>query len=264
MDLSGIRPVALDAQRVESPEWSRHAEQEAGRCGEGDSLGSEGDGARDASPLVASGIGERAQDDAGCAASPTGDGCRAGGVRGRRADGGKRAAEVWVEASSALKPFRPTAYFEARSRKDAATGCWNWALSRDSKGYGFFRDADRISLSHRGSWRAANGPIPEGLLVCHRCDTPSCVNPAHLFLGTHDDNMRDCVAKGRRPRGSLRVGSKLTEADVRIIRLLVGLGVRRTLMAALYGVSQPTISVACSGRTWRHVAPLSLPAEVLR
>ena len=77
--------------------------------------------------------------------------------------------------------------------------CWEWQGYRGADGYGRFRVATRgaPALAHRFAYETAFGPIPPGLLVCHRCDNPPCVRPSHLFLGTQQDNIRDCSAKGR-------------------------------------------------------------------
>ncbi len=81
-------------------------------------------------------------------------------------------------------------------------GCWLWMASRRSpKGYGQVVRYGKPQSAHRVSWELANGPIPKGLCVLHKCDNPPCVNPSHLFLGTPKDNADDSIRKGR--RGSL-------------------------------------------------------------
>lgn len=89
--------------------------------------------------------------------------------------------------------------------------CLEWSGYRDRKGYGQLRHAGRTRFAHRVAWSAANGPIPDGLCVLHRCDNPSCVRADHLFLGTNADNVRDRDAKGRTPRGDAS-GSRLHPA----------------------------------------------------
>lgn len=75
-------------------------------------------------------------------------------------------------------------------------GCWLWTAST-AKGYGQIRIGGKSTSTHRAAYEAFKGPIPTGLHVCHRCDTPICINPDHLFLGTPRDNAQDKVAKGR-------------------------------------------------------------------
>jgi HNH endonuclease len=75
--------------------------------------------------------------------------------------------------------------------------CWEWQGYKDQRGYGRTRIDGKGLLTHRVAWTIWNGPIPDGALVCHHCDNPSCVRPAHLFLGTHRDNTRDMLDKDR-------------------------------------------------------------------
>lgn len=92
--------------------------------------------------------------------------------------------------------------FWPRIRK--TEGCWLWTGPGDRRGYGQFFPKQGIHLiAHRYSWELVNGPVPEGLFVCHHCDTPPCVRPDHLFLGTPKDNHDDMVRKGRHARGPM-------------------------------------------------------------
>lgn len=79
------------------------------------------------------------------------------------------------------------------------TGCWLWAAGKTGQGYGAFAIDGRNRPAHRVSFELFKGKIPEGIFVCHKCDIPACVNPDHLFLGTHQDNMDDRSKKGRTP-----------------------------------------------------------------
>jgi len=97
---------------------------------------------------------------------------------------------------------------KARSTIDAQSGCWLWSGKLFNKGYGricrlavskWCGGRTRNVLAHRASYRAFRGEIADGLLVCHKCDVPACVNPDHLFVGTVLDNTTDSIRKGRRP-----------------------------------------------------------------
>lgn len=89
--------------------------------------------------------------------------------------------------------------FKSKIGLDAKTGCWLWLGSRHPTGYGQFSIKFKKMLAHRYAWSLENGPVPEGLYVCHKCDNPPCCNPAHLFIGTQKDNLADMKAKGRAP-----------------------------------------------------------------
>src|SRR5690349_13982377 len=85
-----------------------------------------------------------------------------------------------------------------------STPCIEWDGTRHVKGYGQITIRGRTVRAHRLAWEKANGPIPEGMMVCHKCDNPPCINPEHLFLGTSKDNAQDSIIKGR--RWALRIG----------------------------------------------------------
>jgi hypothetical protein len=90
--------------------------------------------------------------------------------------------------------------FEAKIQPEPNSGCWLWDSSLTGGGYGTIGLGTRAQgkeLAHRVSWELFRGEIADGLWVLHKCDVRCCVNPDHLFLGTHSDNMRDCVAKNR-------------------------------------------------------------------
>jgi len=145
--------------------------------------------------------------------------------------------------------------FEDRMIPEPNSGCWLWMGMLKDTGYGHFCFKQKTVRAHRASWEIYNGAIPDGLHVLHRCDNRSCVNPEHLFLGTHQDNMRDCHEKGRAigPQGEAAHLAKLTTDDVLAIRAMPY--DRRTLstLSRQYGVSTQTIHKIIKRKTWKHV-----------
>lgn len=143
--------------------------------------------------------------------------------------------------------------FNEKWTPEPFSGCWLWTAFTARKGYGRIGSGKSVPLAHRVSWTLHRGPIPEGMHVLHHCDTPSCVNPDHLFLGTDADNHRDSVAKGRRRtfRGEQCACAKLTERDVRFIRESHLTG---KVLARQFNITKGHISSIRSGRAWRHLA----------
>lgn len=120
--------------------------------------------------------------------------------------------------------------------------------------YGCIRHRGATQMAHRVAWELAHGVVPDGVVI-HTCDVPTCVNPEHLALGTHQDNTSDMLMKGRHwaPRGSAQPNSKLTEAEVLAIRADHARGVSQKDLAARHGVGLMCISRIVRREYWRHV-----------
>ena len=134
-------------------------------------------------------------------------------------------------------------------------GCWIWTASTVTNGYGKFFVNGKHERAHRVSYKLYVGPIPEGndhhgVCVLHKCDTPSCVNPDHLFLGTQQDNLSDMKKKGRSIKGAARWNSKLTDGIVRDIRASNEASI---ILAKKYNVIPRTINGIRGRRAWRHI-----------
>ncbi len=133
-------------------------------------------------------------------------------------------------------------------------GCWLWTGPKVGMGYGKFSVRGKYYRAHRVSWELVNGPIPSGLIVCHKCDVPACVRPDHLFLGTFNDNNKDLARKGHAARGERNAHAKLTEEQVIEIRQRYKNGESGTTLAREFGVDPSNIWLIGTGRRWRHVS----------
>lgn len=131
--------------------------------------------------------------------------------------------------------------------KPDANGCWIWQGRLHKKtGYGYANIGVRGVTAQTVAYAAFKGEIPEGMYVCHRCDVRACVNPEHLFLGTHTDNMVDCAKKKRNAR-------KLSDENVLEIRRRIG--ENKAALAREFGVTDVMIGVIQRGQWWKHLLP---------
>lgn len=146
--------------------------------------------------------------------------------------------------------------FWANVRK--TDGCWLWVGRKDRNGYGVFTLKGVTWFAHRLAYVIEHGRIPDGLFVCHSCDTPLCVNPAHLYAGTHQQNMDDMRLRGRTAdrRGENGPSAKLTEIDVQTIRARAAVTPRPTYaqLGSEFGVTDRTIWGIVKRTSWRHIA----------
>ena len=139
--------------------------------------------------------------------------------------------------------------FENRFVIDPLTNCWNWIGPKHRQGYGYHKQM----MAHRYSYKYYKDDFNPTMCVCHKCDNPSCVNPDHLFLGTHKDNMQDMVKKNRcnKPIGDKHHNSKVNPDIVRHIRKKE---MQQRAYAKLYGLCQRTVAEIQKKLTWKHVA----------
>lgn len=137
--------------------------------------------------------------------------------------------------------------------KDDPQSCWEWQGGTNNYGYGRFSFNNHKVLAHRVSWEIHFGPIPDGLGVLHHCDNPLCVNPNHLFLGTHQENMADKIKKRRHNFGQRNGAAKLTRDDVIAIRDRASHGSTYSELADYFGVKKETIAGIIHRRSWRHL-----------
>lgn len=133
-------------------------------------------------------------------------------------------------------------------------GCWLWNGKLLSTGYGVLRVASKQVFAHRFSFEFYKKAILKGLYICHSCDVPACVNPDHLWLGTHAENMADAARKGRVHPGEQNGMAKLTEDQVREIAELYKTGnYSQKEVGKMFGVTGVVVHVIISGKQWKHL-----------
>jgi hypothetical protein len=163
-----------------------------------------------------------------------------------------------------LRDLRDDARLATRFWKKVAISeplfCWEWTAYRGpnvpGRNYGKVGVDGAVRFAHRVAWVLTHGPVPDGMDVLHRCDNPPCCNPAHLFLGTHLDNMRDRSAKGRRVStiGESNPKARLNADDVLKIRARWRAGERPAeSIAADYPVTKENVYAIVFYRSWKHV-----------
>ena len=148
-------------------------------------------------------------------------------------------------------------------------GCWEW-LGCKRSGYGAMRVGEKSLAAHRFSWMLHNQQeVPEGKIVCHKCNNPSCVRPSHLYVGTHSDNLRDAHKAGTQdPKrlvnwrkentispvvGSDSPNAKLTEEQAREIKVQYYMGANTRELGRIYGVDHAVVVGIGKGIRWKHI-----------
>lgn len=142
------------------------------------------------------------------------------------------------------------------ARVDRSGDCWSWRGGHNNHGYGQFCIDNKKVLAHRTAYAYFYGMPTAGMDLCHRCDNPGCVNPAHLFVGTRRDNMRDASTKGRMKRPGANKGeknprAKVAVSDVPLIRASRAAGETLRVIGIRYGISKSQVHSIASGKAWR-------------
>lgn len=151
------------------------------------------------------------------------------------------------------KPMPVGPRLEKRTaRPNGAEGCWLWTGPLERIGYARICVNGRMTYVHRVAYELVNGPIPDGAEVMHRCDVRNCINPAHLQLGTHRENMADCKRKGRLAVGERAGRARITAAQAAEIRTrYIPHKVSTVKLGREYGISHETVRAIIQGRSWR-------------
>lgn len=173
----------------------------------------------------------------------------------------KKTIEAWSISKTGVAHHHPLHDIPIKDRilnsiNISENGCWMWVgwfrLITKNGGYGGIKVKGVSYLAHRLSYEEFKGEIPKGMYVLHKCDTPECVNPDHLFLGTHDDNMKDMAKKNRGTSGEKSHKTPLTEKDVLKIRSLSGEMFHREI-AKIYLISTTAVTSIINRKNWKHI-----------
>lgn len=121
-------------------------------------------------------------------------------------------------------------------RINTVTNCWEWIRYKNVLGYGRYHKTGKLWLSHRYVWTKIHGDVPKGLLVCHTCDNPSCVNPDHLWLGTNKENLTDMFRKRRHP--NIRIRDLIPLSAIKVLK---DIGLSPYQIAAYFGISNTSV-----------------------
>lgn len=147
--------------------------------------------------------------------------------------------------------------FHAGYERRGEDECWLWKMSVNHNGYGRMKTSAGTKRANRISFFVHNGYLPDDKMVCHSCDTPACVNPKHLWLGTGKENQQDCIRKGRKhttdQRGEKNHAAILDNAKAKQIIELIAEGMSNKEIAAIFGVTHSAVSLIRLGKSWRHL-----------
>lgn len=176
------------------------------------------------------------------------------GVRGSN-PGTPRPVRTSIRTTTSIPLVTVARFWSKVTVPEQGDKCWLWHGAVSKNGYGSFRLERKATSAHRFAYRLANGEWPAaGLLIRHKCDNPRCVCPSHLELGSHVDNARDMVERGRDRRGPTigesNGNAKLNGEAVARIRELFKMGQTNTAIAKRYGVTHSMISRIRRGRSW--------------
>ena len=166
--------------------------------------------------------------------------------------------EPWNKTNCPLTVVKKF-WSQVKLPKDLKNNCWVWTGTRHvhpTHDYGIFHYDGKRVRAHRFSYECYNGYFDKKLFVCHKCDNPGCINPNHLFLGTHADNMKDMSDKGRAPIGERCGTSKLTEIEVKQILTDLSLNKYKTILEVTnkHDIGSMQIIRILQGKSWKHIS----------